>query len=260
MKLTDTFSTAIGHADKLTLLHARLTTRNLRSIRSEWADRFFHARLTNWPKGSGLWRSKNDTILLVGTADAALSHLDFTSEALLYLLRAALVMSMAAIDKLLHEALSKHFVTLVKKGKLDDLLHLELSKSYRIAIESRVRKGKGGKIRSRPGHKLKAAVLDKLYQVSFLSLRHFQGICSACGKDGIFDKYGRTMSPSQSSKQLHNRWSRLYMRRNHIAHECDIMRKSKARKVHFHLITSTELKKDIEFVKNFGLFLAKELE
>jgi hypothetical protein len=169
-------------------------------------------------------------------------------------------MSMAAIDKLLHEALSKHFVAVVKRGKLDDLLTLELSKSYRIAIESRVRKGKGGKIRSRPGHKFKAAVLNKLYQVSFLSSRQLQRICAACGKERIFDKYGQTMSRRQSAKRLQERWSRLYARRNHIVHECDIMRKSRARKVHFHPSTSSELNKDIEFVKKFGLFLARVLE
>jgi hypothetical protein len=260
MKLTDMFSVAIGHADKLALLHDRLTTGNKYAIQSKWAERFLRAKLTNWSKRDLLWRSKNDSILIVGTTEAGLSHRDFTSEALLHLLRAALVMSMAGVDKLLHEALSKHFVALVKKRKLDNLLVLELSKSYRISIESRVRKGKGGRVRSRPGHKLKAAVLDKLYRVSFLSLNQLQEICAACGKEKIFYMYGRTMSPQQSSDTLQKRWARIYMRRNHIAHECDIMRKSRARKVYFHPVTSADLKKDIEFVKSFGLFLAHELE
>ena len=260
MKLTEIFGEAIRHSDKLVELHDRLTTRNQRRIRPEWSKRFYAARLTDWPMRDGLWRSKNDTILIVGTKNAGLSHKDFASDALLVFLRVALVMAMAAIDKVLHEAVSRRFVALVKKEKLDKLVDLELSKAYRIAIEARAREGKGGRIRKRPGPKIKAEALEKLYRESFLSLRRLHEICSACGKKTILERFGNILKPRRSSKYLHEEWSRLYARRNQIAHDCDIVRKSRARKIHLHMDSTSDLKNDIRLVRNFGEFLARELE
>jgi hypothetical protein len=44
-----------------------------------------------------------------------------------------------------------------------------------------------------------------------------------------------------------------------MAHECDIVRKSKAKKIHFQKISETELKSDIAFIRAFGKYLAGEL-
>jgi ribosomal protein S8E len=259
MKLSDTFLEAVCHSDQLVHLYDRLKTKNLRAIRPEWEKRFLAAKLTNWPKKKDIWRSKNDSVLIVGVKGGGLSHKDFEAAALLVLLRSALVFAMAAIDKILHESVSKRFVALAKTEKLDSIVRLELSKSYRIAIESRVRKGKGGKIRSRPGSKIKAAVLDKMYRESFLSTNRLQEVCAACGKNKIFDRYGKTLRPQKSADHLQQEWARLYTRRNHMAHECDIVRKSKAKKIHFQKISETELKSDIAFIRAFGKYLAGEL-
>lgn len=260
MRLMTVFSEAIQHSDRLVKLHESLTTTNQRKIRKDWADHFYGAKLVPWPRKNGLWRSRAGEMLIVGTSRAQLSYADFTSEALNVLLRGALVFAMAAVDKLLHEAVAKKFVSLVKKRKLDDLLKLELSTSYRIAIESRVRSGKGGKVRKRPAAKLRAAVFDRLYRETFLAADKLQRIVGACGLQNVYGTYGQTLTPRLREETFRKRWMHLYTRRNAIAHECDVVRQSKARRVRFHAVTAAELRDNIATARAFGTYLARELD
>jgi hypothetical protein len=260
MKLTDMFLQAIRHAKKLVTLHDLLLTGNERGIRKDWADSFYKAHLVNWPQKAGLWRSRNPIILIVGRADTGFSHDIFSADSHCILLRSALVLSLAAVDKILHEAISKHFVALTKNRALDDLVDLKLSKAYAIAQGARRRKGKGGKVKSRPGHKIKAEVLTQVYGDTYLSIRRLQQVAAALGKDKIFTRFSKTLNPSEQPQVLQDRWSRIYLRRNQIAHECDIVRKAKQKKTHFHSVHPQQMKDDISFAEQFGTFLARELE
>lgn len=260
MKLTDTFSQAIKQAKDLVALHDLLLTENERAIRKDWANSFYQAHLVNWPRKAGLWRSRNPRLLIIGRKDAGHSHDTFSADALCVLLRSALVLSLAAVDKILHEAIAKHFVTLAKTKALDDLVDFKLSKAYEIAQGARLRRGKGGKVKTRPGHKIKAEVLRQVYGDTYLSVRRLQQITAACDRDKIFTRFSKTFNPEEQPKILQDRWSRVYLRRNQIAHECDIVRKAKQRKVHFHVIRPQQIKDDIAFAECFGTFLARELE
>jgi hypothetical protein len=179
-------------------------------------------------------------------------------------LRAALVLMMAAVDKILHEAISNHFATLVRTEQLDKLVQIELSRAYQIAQAARKRTGKGGKVKRRPGHDIKAEVLAKIYRDSYLSIRRLNDVCAACDKNGIFSRYAehrkKLGKKTRSPKWLQDRWSRINQRRNQIAHECDIKRQAKMRKAHFNAVDGPDFKRDITFVKNFGTFLAAELD
>ena len=260
MKLKDIFNEGIQHADTLVLLYDNLLSKSARSVRPEWRKRFFEAKLVSWPKRGDLWRSKNENLLIVGPGGKGLSHKTFSSEKLEVLLRSALVFAMAAVDKVLHEAVSKQFVSLVQDKKLDKLVKLDLSTAYEIAQGARIRKGKGGKIWSRPGHALKRKVLEGLYRESFLSLHKIEEISGICGRKRIFEGFRRNMRLRNKTEQLKSKWVTLYQYRNSIAHECDIVRKAKARKIHYRQIKPKEIKEDIDFIKSFGSFLAGEFD
>ena len=150
MQLIDMFNSAIADAEHLRLLYSTLLTSNQRAIRPEWANRFFRARLNAWPQQNGLWRSANANVLIVGTNAAQITHRHFQHQSLAVLLRASLVLYMSAVDKILHEAISKHFAKLAKDESLDDLVDISLSKAYSIAQHARLRTGKGGKKKKRP--------------------------------------------------------------------------------------------------------------
>lgn len=259
MKLSEVHTTALLPANKLHDLYDKLLTTNKKKIRPELARKFYDAKLNKWPQHAGLWRSENASVVIFGTDAANLDHHDFTSDALLILLKAALVMQMAAIDKILHDAILKRFTKLTKDCRLDDLAHITLSESYQVAVDSQKRSGKGGRVRKRPSARLKAEVIDDLYRKSFLSLKDLKKIAALCGKKDIFTLYRSHSKSRHSMKSLENTWVRIYANRNHIAHECDIVRKTKARKVHFNDYSATEIKRDLAFVEDFGSFLGKVL-
>lgn len=259
MRLLDVFDAAIKDAEHLRVLYSALLTTNQRAIRSEWATRFFSAKLNSWPKQNGLWRSANANVLIVGTKAANVSHQHFQHEALAVLLRSSLVLYMAAVDKILHEALSKHFATLAKNESLDELVDISISRAYAIAQNARIRKGKGGKIKKRPGHELKAAMLSDIYKDSYLKTSNLEKVCAAVGKKQIFQLYSKAHQP-QTAQQVKTSWSRLYIHRNRIAHECDMIRKAKPRRAAFHPVDSKSIMAEIDFIREFGHFLACQLD
>lgn len=260
MRLSAIFNEAIKDSDRLVLLYEQLSTSNQRAIRSDWSESFYKAKLTNWPKGAGLWRSKSAATLLIGTSAAGLTHKDFNHDSLSLLLRMALVMAMAAADRIVHEAVSKQFVSAIESGELDKLVKIPLSLSYEIAMAARTRKGKGGRKKSRPATHLKKELLEKLYWQSFLSSDSLSSVCKALSVANIFQEFGAGRVPALAGNGARDRWSLIYKRRNQIAHECDIIRQNKMRRVKRHIFTATELKEDTAFAREFGQFLAMTLD
>jgi hypothetical protein len=215
-----------------------------------------------WPNSTNLWLQKcsNNNLIIAGNEHSSLTEDHFCHERMGTLLRAAFVFSMAAVDKILHEAILYNFSDLLRSKEIDDLVNIPLSDSYNIAIQARERRGKGGKIRSRPGHKFKEKVLIELYKKSFLSNHSLEKVCACLGKKRIFTAYSKSIGTKAKADAIRDKWIRAYERRNSIAHECDIVRKKKARKVHFNPIDEKRMPEEIKFIGDFGKFLSKELK
>jgi len=258
MDLTKLFQEATEQAEYFECLYDALLTKTERAVRREWKERFYDAKLVKWAKRDELWRSQNDHIIMVGKKTSGINEKYFRSDCLVLLLKSALVSILAGIDKILHEAISNRFSSLAQVGTLDSFVRLDLSKSYKIARAARERKGKGGKIKPRPGHPIKAESLKVMYGESYLSLNRLQQVCAACGKNRIFTLYAKTITGS-SAEDLQNEWNNIYRRRNFIVHECDIIRRSKMRIVRLNNSNPIILKKHIEFSKKFGEYLSQNL-
>src|SRR3989344_3185516 len=147
MKLTAFFDESTIHAKQLVELHDALDFREKRT-RSEWRDKLFNNGIVDWGKREGVWRnvSTDGRVQIVGS-NAKKAFKDNLSDRRSMLLQHALVMMLASIDKLLHQAtISKNFVQLLRAGKFDNLMkNFPASETYEIAMESRVRRGYGGK-------------------------------------------------------------------------------------------------------------------
>ena len=257
MNLSDIFREAFKHAEGLQSLYTGLVTRNRRAARADWVNNLYASHTVRWARRDGLWRSSGPNLLIIGNDNSLVSQDNFRSDALVLLLRAALVFAMAAVDKILHDAVTKKFVTLVKGGHLDSVIKFPISDAYNVAIQSRVRKGKGGKRKIRPSHLLKDVALDRLYRNTFLSNRQLIDICKSCGIQNVFQAFAAQegVNPNDVSKH----WARVYQKRNHLAHECDIVRKEKAKRVHLNTVDPQAISNDITFIKRFGEFLARGL-
>jgi hypothetical protein len=197
-------------------------------------------------------------VLIVGRGGLPVTHTTFSEEALAVLLRSSLLLYMGAIDKVLHEALSKHFARFASAGVLDNLVDISMSRAYAIAQHARTRTGKGGKIKKRPGHALKAEMLLDIYKNSYLATGKLEQVCAACGRNRIFTTFAEA-HPSYTAAKAKEYWSKMYLRRNYITHECDVVRKARAKRVDFHPVVVSSMKHDIAFIKQFGRFLAVKL-
>ena len=259
MTLTQIFSASICHSDDLLKLYNALLSRSYRAAKSNWVDRVYEQNLIRWARKDGLWRSHGADLLIIGNNKCQIKQSSFQQDFLTVILRSSLMFAMSAVDKILHEAVSKNFMKLVKSEEIDRLTSIPISQSYSIAIESRKRKGKGGKVKARPGHMLKEHVLQEIYKHSFLGNRRVEEICSMCEKKKVFSLFANHINDGSTADQISKRWASLYIKRNHIVHECDMVRKEKAKRIDFNKVNTKKVIEDIGFVKKFGLFLAAEL-
>jgi hypothetical protein len=262
MKLCDIFAAAVQSSDLLLSYYNALCAKPGKKPKQPWVDKFYENRVVYWPKGSSFWHAscRDKNLLVVGNDNATIPECLFYSESLEVLLRTALVMVMAAVDKILHEAISANFGTLLSNGDLDSLVNIPLSSSYQIAIKSREGRGGDGMSKARPGHMFKEKVLVELYKRTFLSSQQLERVSSACGMKSVFTEYSRSSGQTESPQRLKQRWNDLYERRNAIAHECDMVRKKKTKKIHFQTVNEKQLVADLAFAKSFGAFLAVELQ
>lgn len=261
MKLLEFFNKSTTSAKQLIELYDVLDFQDKRT-RSEWRDKLFADGIVNWGKRVGVWRSVSvdKKIILLGSGDRK----KFQENLIAWrpaLLQHALVMMLSAIDKILHQATTtKNFVRLLKSGNLDDFMkNFPISETYGIAMESRVRRGHGGKKKTRPANKIREVVAAKLYELSFLGTRNLEHICAANGTGKIFSKYAKHLG-RKGVEPLRSQWSSIYKRRNTIVHECNISRtKISPKKIRFDVAEPSELKRDITFAEDFGKFLASKL-
>lgn len=263
MELTKFFEESMVHARRLVELHDAL---NLdfhdKRTRSEWRDKLFRDSIVPWRKRQGVWRllSKDNNVQILGT-DSSKPFQEIIKDERLMLLQYSLVMTLAAIDKMLHQATtSKNFVELLKSGKFDNLIrNFPPSEAYGIAMDSRKRRGKGGARKVRPAVKMKEKISSKLYEMTFLGTLQLEEVCAAHGKNKIFTKYAAHIG-RKGAEPLRKRWSSIYKKRNTLVHECNILRSKKSPKImRFEVIHPEDVKKDIDFAENFGKFLAEQL-
>lgn len=183
MKLSKIFTESIKQSDNLVKLYETVISKNRRSARRGWSDKVFAAKIVRWGKNEGLWRISKSDLLIIGKCNnSTASEETFFAQNLEVLLRSAFVLAMATIDKILHEALLNHFYVLINTDSIDGLATIPLSESYKISLTARIRKGKGGQIKSRPGHKFKALFLEKAYEKTLLSTSSLEQICAKCEK------------------------------------------------------------------------------
>ena len=263
MTLTEFFNKSTIHAERLVAFYDELDFHE-KKTRSEWRNKLFSkgTRIVDWGKKAGVWRAidLNNSIQILGR-QANKAFLEDLLDRRPMLLQFALVMMLAAIDKMLHQAIiSKNFVQLLRSGRLDNLAkNFPPSEAYGIAMESRIRRGPGGRQKPRPANKIKELVSARLYELSFLSTRYLEEVCAVNGADSIFTKYATHVN-RKGAEPLRKQWSLIYKKRNTIVHECGITRtKISPKKIRFDVFTAAELKKDIDFSKRFGKFLANEL-
>lgn len=211
-----TFNKAVYRAEYLVRLSEGLTNRRKRKTRSDWSRAF--KTLMHWPQCHTIERVDSADAVLVIRHGSRLSSDDFTPDAAGDLLRAALVMSVSAMDAYFHAKILRYVVSHSKAHEPSSRLLNE-----RILVKDFV----SGRKKKRANTALRSAVERNL---SYQSLQQPDKIADALGLIGVSDFWtGVADTLDRDKKDLCDSIEKIVGRRNKIAHEGDLSQSKKAR-------------------------------
>lgn len=211
-----TFDKAIDRAEYLLRLAEGLTDHRQRGARADWGRSF--KALMHWPKGHVIERVDSKDVVVVIRDGSTLSRDDFSTSALDDLLRASLVMAVAAMDAYFHAKILRYVVSHSRKASPSGRLLNE-----RILVSDFIE----GRKRQRANTALRAALERNL---SYQSLQHPEKIADALGLIGVckfWDEIAKALK--RAKKDLCDEIGAIVRRRNQIAHEGDLSQSKKAR-------------------------------
>lgn len=211
-----TFEIAQERATYLVRLAEGLTDRRKRSVRSDWASSF--KQVMHWSQATQVDRADGKDAMVVVWDSGNLSREDFAAERLHDLHRAALVMSVSAMDAYFHAKVLKYVLQHSKSANPSKaLLKTKITVADFVA----------GNTRKRRNTALRAA-LDRI--MSFSSFQSPKNIASAVKKIGVQDFWqGVAGKLGITADQVKSDLADIVKRRNQIVHEGDLSRSKKAR-------------------------------
>jgi len=211
-----TFEVAQDRAKYLVRLAAGLTDRRKRSARSDWANSF--KQVMHWSQSTKVDRVDGKDALVVVWDSGNLSRDDFAAQRLHDLYRAALVMSVSAMDAYVHAKVLRYVITHSKSADASKALM-----NTKITVADFV----AGNRKKRRNTALRAA-LGRI--MSFQSFQSPENVASALRKIGVQDFWnGVAGKLSKSSEEIREELKDIVKRRNQIAHEGDLSQSKKAR-------------------------------
>jgi len=239
VKPKDGFDAAMERVNHLLLLYDVLHNTRSRRIRKDWAASFLD--LMRWPKGEAIVRvdGKDKQSLLILRPGLGVDHTRFTHDYLSELLRSAIVATVAALDRYVHDLVLHHSWALLcrPEGSIPpELKKLSLPVLATKQALERLRSDSG----ARPGHLVKAALQEHLHRDH--TFQRPDDLARAAKMLGVEDFWGEVakLMPGRTDKgQVIEKLRTVVTRRNQIVHEADIHRKTKAKKITLRDISRT---------------------
>jgi hypothetical protein len=237
---------ARDRAVRLLALHDGLVNQRKRRIRSDWKESF--CNVMRWPKKKDIHRIDGKDALILLPHNSKLTLKDFHANALQELLRSALVLSVSALDRYMHERIVKNIVVALKKRNPSKEQSEFLIPAYTaIQVAHRVvQAGNNGK-RVRPANEIRIAIQAILHKRTFQSWREVEDGFKLIGVSGLAGKLQHVYQLPEI-KPKRDQLNKIADRRNRIVHEADLVRHKRGGKARLHPISAAEVKKAIDFL------------
>lgn len=212
----DTFRIGQARAEFLYKMAHGLTDRGTPAVAVNWNDDF--KNLMGWAPGDVIQRVDCRDAVLVLRNGATLTQPDFAATAIDDLLRAALVMSVSAMDAYFHAKVLRHVVAHSKvKEPEPALLNRRLTVADFVAARKKQRRNSA----------LAAAIAR---QMSFESLQQPGNISSAVLLIGVGNFWAlMAANLGRPEADIRADLTAIVKRRNQIAHEADVSQSKKAK-------------------------------
>lgn len=220
-----------------------------RGTRKDWARKF--KRFMRWPQGERIERIDGSRAVLILRQGAKLEPKHFDTESLEELLRAALVGIVASLDRYGHDVVVSQVLVQLRRsekkasGELRRL-SIPIFAVKAAVLHARIRRGKGGKRRTRPMVHVRHAVQDLLHLETFQRADDIARALSMVGIQNIWQKCERQMR--LRAAEIARRLNQIVDRRNRIVHEGDVVRRRKGGSIALHKISRAEVHRDVQWI------------
>ena len=245
------FTAALDRAQHLLRLYELICDTRQRSVRADWAAAF--KRVMHWPAGNQIVRvdGKNKQSILVFKEECGIDRDHFAHEYLSELLRSALVASVSALDRMLHDQVVKHSWKLLSRKESEipkKLKSLSLDAlDARKALEH-LRKDSS----SRPGNIIKQAIQDKLHRdYTFQTPDSVLLATQLLGVEDFWGKVASKMHGSPPKNEVIAQLRETTMRRNRIVHEADLIRTNR-HEPSLRPISFSDAERQVKWMEEFG--------
>lgn len=224
VKSIDTYNDIRNRANRLLILHKGLMNTRKRGIRSDWKQKF--CGIMHWAGTSQIERVDTKDSIMILREQAALSPDDFTHEGLDDLLRSAVVFSVSALDRYVHERVVRKIVSSLRNAELNRRqAELQIPASVAVEITDAVirERQRNNKSTFRPANIIRRRLQLILHRRPFQSWSDIEHAFALIGITGLDGKLQNSLH-LPDLKQLKAELDNILKKRNHIAHEGDLVR------------------------------------
>ena len=248
MTPADAFNDTLGRARLLLRLHDGLINQRQRRIRSDWKARF--VALMRWPASQRIERVDTGEAIVVLRNGSQLTPEDFTRESMDELLRAAVATGVSALDRYVHERVTKGIVSALRQGNLNrQQRDFQLPAATAMRIADKVRAARNSKSQVRPANEIRTAVQEEIHKRPFQGWRDIEDAFALIGVTGISGKLQNSYRIGDVSL-IKSQLNDIVRRRNEIVHEGDLQVHQRGGSVKRNEITHTFVKDSLDFIEH----------
>lgn len=245
------FDAAMLRAEHLLKLYDLVCDSSRRDINSAWAADL-KARI-GWPPSSEISRiyGKDQKSLLVFQHSIGIDRSHFSHDYASELLRAALVASVSALDRCMHDIIVK-YVWQAKDWFEDDKMPKEL-RDLNIPIQdvyAAVLKARTPG--SKPGALVRKVIQDQLGRRSFQKPDDVDAALRTIGIKDVWNQLAKELKEGDGAKGARDRLHMIVSRRNQIVHEADLVPKIKSNIPTLRYVDPEETAEQIAWMRRLG--------
>jgi len=245
----DTFNHAIVRAEHFLSLYDILHNSRQRGVRADWRHKF--NQLMHWPRNEQILRidGVNTSSILIIRENIGLTRENFTHDYCAELLRSAIVFSISALDRYLHDKLVDSFLSILRE-KEEDIPKKLKSVKFPILITRRaldkVRDNSG----ARPGSTLKKEFQELLHRdYTFQNVHGIEEFASMMGIKSIWSKLSDINPGNKPAEEIRSDIQSVTKRRHQIVHEADLILQTSGQRINNREIRRIDSENAIEKVR-----------
>jgi len=206
-----------------------------------------------WPVNENIVRvdGKDKCSMLILRESMKIDRKYFTHDYLSGLLRSAIVASISALDRYLHDLIVENSIRMLNSAEKDVPTELKKLKIPLLATKKALdRARKAGN--TRPGHIIKQQIQEVLHrEYTFQNPTRIEKALKMLGIKDIWREISKKMSSKPQPGEVQESLRRITNRRHQIVHEADLILKTKARKISVREIKYSVARDAVDWIKEF---------